>query len=65
MPNLIAGAHANCKRAEFSAGTPQWSQDRERGREGESEREEEEVSGRKAIERREKEKEVWGEGENK
>lgn len=35
-------------------------------REEESKREEEEVvSGRTAVERREKEKEVWGEGENK
>lgn len=42
LSGLIAGAHANCKRAEFSMKTPE---PRER-------EEEEEASGRKAAERR-------------
>lgn len=44
----------------ISAGMQQWSQDREKEREREKE---EETSGRKAEKR--KEREVWGEGENK
>lgn len=51
LSGLIAGAHGNCKPAEFSMKMPQ--RRREQARDSDGERgEEEEASGRKAAERR-------------